>query len=170
MTQPGHKPALSPAQIWNKSFGFLGIQIGFELQNGNVSRIFQTLGADVASLAILWIAAPMTGLIVQPIIGHLSDKTWNPRFRPPAVLISLPARCSRASRSSSCPTRPPCGWRRGCCGSWTLRSTSRWSRSAPSSATTCPIASALPWVMTNWLGLSNVAPPSEIPETVRWSF
>lgn len=89
MTQAGHKPALNPAQIWSMSFGFLGIQIGFELQNGNVSRIFQTLGADVGELAILWIAAPMTGLIVQPIIGHLSDKTWSPRFgrRRPFFLI-----------------------------------------------------------------------------------
>ena len=74
MTQAGQKPALNAGQIWNMSFGFLGIQIGFELQNGNVSRIFQTLGADVGELAILWIAAPMTGLIVQPIIGLLSDK------------------------------------------------------------------------------------------------
>ncbi|MEE4211690.1 MAG: hypothetical protein V2I43_20785, partial [Parvularcula sp.] len=63
------KPAMSAGQIWNMSIGFLGIQIGFDLQNGNVSRIFQTLGAEVNELAILWIAAPMTGLIVQPIIG-----------------------------------------------------------------------------------------------------
>lgn len=59
------------------SFGFLGIQFGFALQNANVSRIFETLGARVEDIPILWIAAPITGLIVQPIIGHLSDKTWN---------------------------------------------------------------------------------------------
>ena len=71
------KPQLSFFQIWNMSFGFLGIQFGFALQNANVSRIFETLGADVSQIPILWIAAPVTGLIVQPIIGYLSDNTWN---------------------------------------------------------------------------------------------
>lgn len=74
------KPALSFWDIWNMSFGFFGIQFGFALQNGNVSRIFQTLGAEVDDIAILWVAAPMTGLIVQPIIGYLSDRTWHPRW------------------------------------------------------------------------------------------
>src|SRR5690554_6389495 len=59
------------------SSGFLGIQFGFALQNANVSRIFETLGARVEDIPILWIAAPVTGLIVHPIIGHLSDKTWS---------------------------------------------------------------------------------------------
>ncbi|HEY2483295.1 MAG TPA: MFS transporter, partial [Caulobacteraceae bacterium] len=58
------------------SFGFMGIQMGFALQNANTSRIFQNLGADVDSLPLLWMAAPLTGFLVQPIIGHLSDKTW----------------------------------------------------------------------------------------------
>ena len=66
---------LSLLQIWNMCFGFFGIQIGFGLQNANTSRIFQTLGVDVGHLAILWIAAPATGLLVQPIIGHFSDRT-----------------------------------------------------------------------------------------------
>ena len=70
------KPRLSFWQIWNMSFGFLGIQFGFALQNANVSRIFQTLGGEVENLAVYWLAAPITGLIVQPIIGHYSDKTW----------------------------------------------------------------------------------------------
>lgn len=74
------KPLLSFWQIWNMSFGFLGIQFGFALQNGNVSRIFQTLGAKVDDIAILWVAAPMTGLIVQPIIGYLSDRTWHSKW------------------------------------------------------------------------------------------
>ena len=83
------KPKLSFWQIWNMSFGFLGIQFGFGLQNANVSRIFQTLGAEVDEIAILWIAAPMTGLIVQPIVGFLSDRTWHPRLgrRRPFFLI-----------------------------------------------------------------------------------
>ncbi len=74
------KPALSFWDIWNMSFGFFGIQFGFALQNGNVSRIFQTLGAEIDDIAILWVAAPMTGLIIQPIIGYLSDRTWHPRW------------------------------------------------------------------------------------------
>ena len=71
------KPRLSFLQILNMSFGFLGIQFGFALQNANVSRIFETLGASIDQIPILWIAAPVTGLIVQPIIGHMSDKTWD---------------------------------------------------------------------------------------------
>ena len=71
------KPRLSFLQIWNMSFGFLGIQFGFALQNSNASRILQTFGADVESLTLFWLAAPITGMIVQPIIGHYSDRTWN---------------------------------------------------------------------------------------------
>ena len=70
------KPTLSFWQIWNMCFGFLGIQFGFALQNANVSRIFQTLGASIDDIPILWIAAPATGLLVQPIIGYCSDRTW----------------------------------------------------------------------------------------------
>ena len=80
-TSPMKKPALSLLQIINMSFGFFGIQIGFALQNGNVSRIFQTLGADINTLPLLWVAAPVTGLIMQPIIGYFSDKTWGPLGR-----------------------------------------------------------------------------------------
>lgn len=83
------KRRLSFWQIWNMSFGFLGIQFGFALQGGFMSRIFQTLGADVDSIPGLWIAAPLTGLLVQPIIGYLSDNTWSPKFgrRKPFFLI-----------------------------------------------------------------------------------
>ena len=70
------KRTLSFWEIWNMSFGFLGIQFGFALQNANTSRIFETLGADVESIPILWIAAPVTGLVIQPIIGYFSDRTW----------------------------------------------------------------------------------------------
>ena len=76
----GIKPRLSLAQIINMSVGFFGIQFAFGLQNANVSRIFQTLGASIDDIPILWIAAPLTGLIVQPIIGHWSDKTWHKRW------------------------------------------------------------------------------------------
>ena len=75
--------------IWNMSFGFLGIQFGFALQGGFMSRIFQTLGADKSDIPLLWIAAPLTGLIVQPIIGYMSDRTWHPKLgrRKPYFLI-----------------------------------------------------------------------------------
>jgi maltose/moltooligosaccharide transporter len=89
------RPNMSFWQIWNMCFGFLGIQFAFGLQNGNVTYIFQTLGAKIEDVAILWIAAPLTGLIVQPIIGHFSDRTWNrlgrrrPYFLAGAILTSL---------------------------------------------------------------------------------
>ncbi|MEE4317595.1 MAG: MFS transporter [Erythrobacter sp.] len=188
MTQAGHKPALSAGQIWNMSFGFLGIQIGFDLQNGNVSRIFQTLGAEVDELAILWIAAPMTGLIVQPIIGHLSDKTWG-RFgrRRPYFLVGA----LLASLALFVMPNSPALW---------VAAGMLWIMDASLNITMEPfrafvgdnlpdrqrtigyamqsffiglgavVAGALPWMMTNWLGLSNVAPAGDIPETVRWAF
>ena len=89
------KPNLSFWQIWNMSFGFLGIQMGFALQNANASRILQIFGADVHELSWFWLVAPMTGLIVQPIIGHYSDRTWTklgrrrPYFLTGAVLASV---------------------------------------------------------------------------------
>ncbi|HKS59003.1 MAG TPA: MFS transporter, partial [Steroidobacteraceae bacterium] len=89
------RPALSFWQIWTMCFGFLGIQFGFALQNANVSRIFQTLGASIDQIPILWIAAPLTGLIVQPIVGYYSDRTWTrlgrrrPYFLVGAILASI---------------------------------------------------------------------------------
>lgn len=184
----GRKPAMNAAQIWNMSFGFLGIQIGFELQNGNVSRIFQTLGAEVNELAILWIAAPMTGLIVQPIIGHMSDKTWNrfgrrrPYFLTGAILatlalfimpnsptlwvaagmlwvmdaaLNITMEPFRAFVGDNLPDR---------------QRTRGYAMQSFFIGTGAVIAGALPWVMTNWMGLSNVAPEGQIPETVRWAF
>ena len=74
------KPRLSFWQLWNMSFGFFGIQFGFALQNANTSRIFSTLGADPDQLALFWLAAPVTGLVVQPIIGYMSDNTWHPKW------------------------------------------------------------------------------------------
>jgi maltose/moltooligosaccharide transporter len=93
--RPAKRAALSFWQIWNMCFGFLGLQFGLGLQNANVSRIFQTLGANVNDIPALWIAAPLTGLIVQPIVGHYSDRTWNrlgrrrPYFLAGAVFASL---------------------------------------------------------------------------------
>src|SRR6056297_4118486 len=93
--KPQKRPKLSFWEIWNMSFGFLGIQFGFALQNANVSRIFETLGANVDDIPILWIAAPLTGLVVQPIVGYFSDRTWTklgrrrPYFLFGAIFASL---------------------------------------------------------------------------------
>ena len=89
------KPKLSYTQIVLMSFGFLGIQFGFALQNGNTSRILRSFGADVDQLPMFWIVAPLVGMIVQPIIGHYSDRTWNrlgrrkPFFLVGAILSSI---------------------------------------------------------------------------------
>jgi len=89
------KPRLSFWQIWNMSFGFLGIQFGWNLQMSNMSAIYEYLGAKADQIPILWLAAPLTGLIVQPIIGSMSDRTWNrlgrrrPYFLVGAILSSL---------------------------------------------------------------------------------
>src|SRR5690348_2853669 len=90
-----HKPPRSFWQIWNMSFGFLGIQFGWGLQMANMSAIYEYLGARADQIPILWLAAPLTGLIVQPIIGHASDRTWGrlgrrrPYFLAGAILSSL---------------------------------------------------------------------------------
>jgi maltose/moltooligosaccharide transporter len=89
------RPQLSFWQIWNMSFGFLGIQFGWALQMANMSAIYEYLGADAHEIPILWLAAPLTGLVVQPIIGHMSDRTWNrlgrrrPYFLVGALLASF---------------------------------------------------------------------------------
>ncbi len=189
MSHVGHKPALNAGQIWNMSFGFLGIQIGFELQNGNVSRIFQTLGADVGELAILWIAAPMTGLIVQPIIGHLSDKTWSPRFgrrRPFFLIGALLASLALFAMPNAPALWIAAGllWLMDASLNITMepfrafvgdnlpdrQRTKGYAMQSFFIGTGAVLAGALPWVMTNWLGMSNTAPEGMIPETVHWSF
>jgi len=182
------KPRLSFWQIWNMSFGFLGIQFGFALQNANVSRIFETLGASIDNIPILWIAAPVTGLIIQPIIGHMSDKTWNklgrrrPYFLIGAMLASLAIIIMPNSPSlwiaagmlwimdasiniSMEPFRAFVGDM--------LPSEQRTAGFAMQSffiGTGAVIASALPYIMTNWFGISNVAPEGEIPDSVKFSF
>src|SRR4028118_1853809 len=93
---PAAKPTLSWRGLWHISFGFFGIQIGFALQNANMSRIFQSLGTEIDNLPALWVAAPLTGLLIQPIIGHMSDRTWlgrlgrrRPYFLAGAIMAAL---------------------------------------------------------------------------------
>jgi maltose/moltooligosaccharide transporter len=181
------KPRLAFWEIWNMSFGFLGIQIGFALQNANVSRIFETLGAKVEDIPILWIAAPVTGLLVQPIVGYFSDRTWNrlgrrrPYFLGGAILASLallvmpnsPALWVAAGmlwimdasiNISMEPFRAFVGDN--------LPSDQRTSGFAMQSfliGTGAVAASMLPWLLTRF-GVSNEAPEHMIPDSVRLSF
>ncbi len=182
------KPRLSFWQIWNMSFGFLGIQFGFALQNANVSRIFETLGAKIDEIPILWIAAPVSGLIIQPIIGHMSDKTWNklgrrrPYFLAGAILASLSLFIM--------PNSPVLWIAAGML--WIMdasinvsmepfrafvgdmlpseQRTTGFSMQSFFIGTGAIVASALPYVMTNWFGISNTAPAGEIPASVKFSF
>src|SRR5258707_13094935 len=182
------KPRLSFWQIWNMSFGFLGIQFGFALQNANVSRIFETLGAKVEDIPILWIAAPVTGLLVQPVVGYFSDRTWNrlgrrrPYFLTGAILASLgllvmpnsPALWVAAGmlwimdasiNISMEPFRAFVGDN--------LPAAQRVTGFATQSffiGTGAVVASALPWILTNAFGVQNQAPPGQIPASVRLSF
>jgi maltose/moltooligosaccharide transporter len=182
------KPRLSFWQVWNMSFGFFGIQFGFALQNANVSRIFETLGAKVESIPILWIAAPVTGLIIQPIIGHMSDNTWNrlgrrrPYFLFGAILASLallimpnsPVLWMAAGMlwimdASINITMEPF---RAFVGDM-LPSEQRTTGFATQSffiGTGAVIASALPFILTKVFHVQNTAPEGEIPLSVRLSF
>jgi len=107
------KPRLSFGEIWNMSVGFLGIQFGFALQNANASRILLSFGADVHHLSWFWLVAPITGMIVQPIIGYFSDRTWNglgrrrPYFLVGALMTSM-ALILMPNAPHLLPLSPPC--------------------------------------------------------------
>ena len=182
------RPRLSFWQIWNMSFGFLGIQFGYALQNANVSRIFETLGADIDTIPILWIAAPVTGLIIQPIIGHMSDNTWGrlgrrrPFFLVGAILASLgllfmpnsPVLWVAAGMlwildaSINISMEPF----RAFVGDM-LPSEQRTKGFAMQSffiGTGAVVASALPYILTEWFGVANTAAEGHVPPSVKWSF
>ena len=175
-------------QIWNMCFGFFGIQIGFGLQNANTSRIFQSLGANVDDLAILWIAAPATGLLVQPIIGYLSDRTWGRlgRRRPYFLWGALATTAALLVMPNA-----PALW---------IAASALWVMDASINITMEPfrafvgdnlpdeqrtagyamqsffiglgavLASALPWMLTHWFSVSNIAPEGGVPPSVRMAF
>ena len=182
------KPDLSFWQIWNMSFGFLGLQFGFALQGGFMSRIFQTLGADKDALPLLWIAAPLTGLLIQPIIGYLSDRTWHPilgRRRPYFLIGAVLSSCALLAMPHS-----PVLWMAvGLL--WVLDASinismepfralvadklSERQRSYGFVMQTLIIgigtwvASNLPWMVTQ-LGVSNEAGPGVVPMSVKIAF
>lgn len=183
-----NKPKLSFWQIWNMSFGFLGIQFGFGLQNANVSRIFQTLGAEIDNIPILWIAAPVTGLIMQPIIGHMSDKTWGKlgRRRPYFLVGALLASIALIIM----PNSPALWFAAGML--WIMDASINISMEPfrafvgdmlPDEQRTLGftmqsffigigafVASWLPYMLANWLNIPNTAPEGQIPQTVTFSF
>lgn len=182
-----NKPTLSFWQIWNMCFGFLGIQFGFALQNANVSRIFQTLGASLDDIPVLWIAAPFTGLIVQPVVGYFSDRTWTrlgrrrPYFLLGAVLTTIALFWMPNSPSlwiaagllwimdasiniSMEPFRALVGDQ--------LPNEQRATGFAMQSffiGVGSVVASLLPWLLAKF-GVSNTADAGQIPDTVRWAF
>ena len=182
------QPQLSFWQIWNMCFGFMGIQFGFALQNANVSRIFQTLGADYNNMTLLWVAAPITGLVVQPIVGYFSDRTWGKlgRRRPYFLYGALLSTAALFVMPNS-----PSLW---------IAAGTLWILDASINVSMEPfralvgdvlppeqrgfgyamqsffigigavVASALPWMMTNWFDVSNTADAGAIPESVKLSF
>ncbi len=186
MTRPS-KPTLSFWQIWNMCFGFLGIQFGFALQNANASRIFETLGAPMDAVPGLWIAAPLTGLLVQPVIGYLSDRTWTrwgrrrPYFMFGAVFTTLALLVM--------PNSPTLWIAAGTL--WVLDASINVSmepfrafvgdKLAPRQRPTgyamqsffigigAIVASFLPFILAHF-GVANTAAPGEVPPTVRYAF
>ncbi|MCE2895237.1 MAG: MFS transporter [Flammeovirgaceae bacterium] len=193
MTSPSlgkPKPQLSFWQIWNMSFGFLGIQFGFALQNANTSRIFETLGAEPSSLALFWAAAPITGLIVQPIVGFYSDRTWHPKWgrrRPYFAIGAILATMALCIM----PNSPSLWFAVGML--WIMDASINISMEPfrafvgdmlpPLQRTTGfamqsffigiggVVASCLPYIFSHWLGISNTAlVEGEMPDSVKYSF
>lgn len=171
------------------SFGFFGIQFGFALQNANVSRIFQTLGAEIDDIGILWLAAPATGLIVQPIIGYVSDRTWHPvwgRRRPFFFIGAILSTLALFIMPNSSVL-----WMAALM-LWILDASINISmepfrafvgdKLPPEQRTEgfafqtffigigAVIASLLPYVFTNIFNISNTAPEGEISDSVKYSF
>jgi maltose/moltooligosaccharide transporter len=189
MQSPTIKPRLSFWQLWNMSFGFFGIQFGFALQNTNTSRIFSTLGAEMDQLSVLWLAAPVTGLLVQPLIGYLSDNTWHPywgRRRPfffvGAILAAIALFLMPNSTvlwaavivlwlmdvSINVSMEPF----RAFVGDKLSNSQQIAGFAMQTFFIGCGgvVASLLPTIFTDYLGVSNVPVNGAIPDTVRYSY
>lgn len=189
------QPLLSFWQIWNLSFGFLGVQFGFALQNANVSRILSSLGADVHALPLFWLAAPIMGLIVQPIVGAASDRTWNRMGRRlpfilGGALVSMLAMMFMPNSAMVVGIMSPILF--GAImlalmdGSFNVtfqpfralvadmlpdeQRNLGYSIQSFLINVGAVIGSILPFVITNWFGISNVATEGQVPNSVIWSF
>ena len=183
------KPKLSFLQIWNMSFGFLGIQFGWALQMANMGPIYEYLGADAGQIPMLFLAAPLTGFLVQPIIGYLSDRTWHPVFgrrRPYFLICALLSSLALVFMPNSSALWMAAGLL------WILDTSINISMEPfrafvtdklPDSQRTTGfamqslfiglgsvIASALPWMMSHWFGVSNETGAGTIPLSVKYSF
>jgi maltose/moltooligosaccharide transporter len=183
------KPRLSFWQLWNMSFGFFGIQFGFALQNSNTSRIFSTLGAQADDLALFWLAAPVTGLVVQPIIGYMSDNTWHPswgRRRPFFFVGALLASLALILMPNSTALWMAVAllWMmdaginvsmdpvRACVADKLDDSQQTAGFAMQTFFIGCGgvVASLLPTIFADYLAVSNVSVGGLVPDTVRYSF
>ncbi len=182
------KPRLSYWQIWNMSFGFLGIQFGWGLQMANMSAIYEYLGAKADKIPILWLAAPLTGLLVQPIIGYLSDHTWNrlgrrrPYFLSGALLSSFAL--ILMPQSSSLWMAAGLLWILDASINISMepfrafvadmlpadQRTKGFSMQSLFIGIGAVVASAMPWILTRTIGEGSNAAGNAIPYTTRISF
>ncbi|MEJ0101185.1 MAG: MFS transporter [Bacteroidota bacterium] len=185
----GIKPKLSLSQIINMSVGFFGIQFGWDLQRANMGRIYENLGANPDDIPLLFLAAPLTGLIVQPIIGYMSDRTWHPKLgrRRPYFLFGA-ILCSIAliimPHSSALWMAAGLLWVLDTFGNVAMEPFRAFvTDKLPDSQVNRgfimqsmmiglggSIASALPWIMRNVFKVANTAQQGDIPENVKWSF
>ncbi|WP_300599246.1 MFS transporter [Niabella sp.] len=183
------KPKLSLAEIINMSVGFFGIQFGWDLQRANMGRIYENLGADPDQVPLLFLAAPLTGLLVQPVIGYLSDKTWHPRWGRRRPYFMIGAVISSVAlffmpHSSALWMAAGLLWVLDVFGNVAMEPFRAFvTDKLPDSQVNRgfimqsfmiglggSIASALPWMMKNLFHFQNTAMPGEIPENVKWSF
>jgi len=185
----GVKPKLSLTQIINMSVGFFGIQFGWDLQRANMGRIYENLGANPDEVPILFLAAPLTGLIVQPIIGYLSDKTWHPKWgrrRPYFMIGAVLSSIALLFMPHSSALWMAAGllWVLDTFGNVAMEPFRAFvTDKLPDSQVNRgfimqslmiglggSIASALPWMMKNVFQITNTAEQGSIPENVKWSF
>ncbi len=185
----GTKPRLSIVEIINMSVGFFGIQFGWDLQRANMGRIYEGLGANADDVPLLFLAAPLTGLIVQPIVGYLSDRTWHPvygRRRPYFMFGAILSSIALIFMPHSSAIWMAAGllWILDVCGNIAMEPFRAFvTDKLPDSQVNRgfimqslmiglggSIASALPWIMKNVFSLQNVAAQGDIPDNVKFSF
>ncbi|MEO6313531.1 MAG: MFS transporter [Chitinophagaceae bacterium] len=185
----GIKPKLNLSQIINMSVGFFGLQFGWDLQRANMGRIYENLGAQPDQVPLLFIAAPLTGLLVQPVIGYLSDNTWHPKWgrrRPYFMIGAIISSIALIMMPHSSALWMAAGllWVLDVFGNVTMEPFRAFvTDKLPDSQVNRgfimqslligmggSVASALPWLMKNVFNIANTAQPGSIPENVRWSF
>lgn len=188
-TQATAKPRLSLSQIINMSVGFFGIQFGWDLQRANMGPIYEHLHAHADDIPLLFLAAPLTGLIVQPIIGYMSDRTWHPKFgrrRPYFLIGAIFSTIALVFMPHSSVLWMAAGllWIMDVFGNVAMepfrafvadklnedQRTQGFVMQSLMIGLGGSIASALPWMMTNWFDFSNTAASGIIPDNVKWSF